>query len=83
MEFCDAYAKPFTLLVIADLPGVPREDHERFRAWLGDGSRNAGNPEGEHQGDQVFANLEPYFTRYIESGLPRPVPSRSCSSTST
>ncbi len=66
MEFCDAYAKPFTLLVIADLPGVPREDHERFRAWLGDGSRNAGNPEGEHQGDQVFANLEPYFTRYIE-----------------
>ena len=35
VEFADAYAKPFTLLVIADLLGVPREDHETFRGWLG------------------------------------------------
>src|SRR5262249_42478251 len=28
VEFSAAYAKPFTLLVIADLLGVPREDHE-------------------------------------------------------
>ena len=27
--------EPFTLLVIADLLGVPREDHETFRGWLG------------------------------------------------
>jgi cytochrome P450 len=35
VEFCGAYAGPFTLLVIADLLGVPREDHETFRGWLG------------------------------------------------
>lgn len=65
VEFCAAYARPFTLLVIADLLGVPREDHEQFRGWLA-GERNVGNPDGEHSGDQVFANLEPYFTRYVE-----------------
>jgi cytochrome P450 len=66
LEFCDAYAKPFTLLVIAELLGVPREDHEQFRQWLRVEGRNAGNPQGEHQGDRVFANLHPYFTRYVE-----------------
>jgi cytochrome P450 len=66
-EFCDAYARPFTLLVIADLLGVPREDHERFRGWLqGDGTPVAGDTEGKGGGDQVFANLYPYFTRYVE-----------------
>ena len=66
MEFCRAYAKPFTLLVIADLLGVPREDHETFRGWLGGASGTVGDPQGRHAGDQVFANLSPYFTRYIE-----------------
>jgi len=31
-EFLEAYAKPFSLLVIADLLGVPAEDHDEFRA---------------------------------------------------
>ena len=66
MEFSAAYAKPFTLLVIADLLGVPREDHNTFRRWLGGESGNVGDPQGRHAADQVFANLEPYFTRYIE-----------------
>jgi cytochrome P450 len=66
VEFNAAYAKPFTLLVIADLLGVPREDHETFRGWLGGEHGTAGDPKGRHVGDQVFANLEPYFTRYIE-----------------
>jgi cytochrome P450 len=30
VEFSHAYARPFTLLVIADLLGVPREDHKTF-----------------------------------------------------
>ncbi|ODQ85167.1 cytochrome P450 [Mycolicibacterium holsaticum] len=30
-EFLTAYAKPFSLLVIADLLGVPVEDHEEFK----------------------------------------------------
>lgn len=66
IEFNDAYAKPFTLLVVADLLGVPHEDHETFRGWLGGQRGTVGDPEGRHVGDQVFANLEPYFTRYIE-----------------
>lgn len=33
-EFVSAYAAPFAMLVIADLLGVPREDHELFRKNL-------------------------------------------------
>jgi cytochrome P450 len=66
VEFSAAYARPFTLLVIADLLGVPRNDHETFRSWLGGQHGNVGDPKGRHGGDRVFANLHPYFTRYIE-----------------
>jgi cytochrome P450 len=65
-EFSHAYARPFTLLVIADLLGVPRQDHETFRGWLGGQHYNVGDPKGRHGGDRVFANLHPYFTQYIE-----------------
>lgn len=34
-EFLAEYAKPFSLLVIADLLGVPEEDHKEFRTVLG------------------------------------------------
>ena len=64
-EFCAAYARPFTLLVIADLLGVPRDDHKLFRGWLGGAQGNVGDPEGRVGGDVVFANLHPYFARYI------------------
>ena len=66
MEFSAAYAKPFTLLVIADLLGVPREDHDKFRGWLGGERGNVGDPQGRHVADEVFANLAPYFMSYIE-----------------
>jgi len=66
VEFSNAYARPFTLLVIADLLGVPREDHETFRSWLGGQKGTVGDPQGRHFGDRVFANLHPYFARYIE-----------------
>lgn len=33
-EFIDDYAGPFTLLVVADLLGVPEEEHETFREEL-------------------------------------------------
>jgi cytochrome P450 len=62
-EFCAAYANPFTLLVIADLLGVPREDHDTFRSWLG--KALAGDVAGGF-GDRVLANLYPSFLRYIE-----------------
>jgi cytochrome P450 len=66
VDFSNAYAKPFTLLVIADLLGVPREDHATFRGWLGAPKGTVGDPQGRDFGDQVFANLHPYFARYIE-----------------
>jgi cytochrome P450 len=66
-ELCEVYARPFTLLVIADLLGVPREDHARFRGWLqGEDTPVAGDSAGKGGGDQVFANLNPYFARYVE-----------------
>ncbi len=34
-EFLAAYARPFSLLVVADLLGVPEEDHEEFRSAFG------------------------------------------------
>jgi len=66
VEFNAAYARPFTLLVIADLLGVPREDHAQFRRWVGGPQGNVGNPEGEHGGDLILGKLAPYFARYIE-----------------
>jgi cytochrome P450 len=33
-EFVSEYAQPFTLMVIAELEGVPEEDYSRFRARL-------------------------------------------------
>jgi len=72
VEFSAGYARPFTLLVIADLLGVPREHHETFRGWLGGQAGNVGDPKGRHAGDSVFANLHPYFTRYIEERRAEP-----------
>jgi cytochrome P450 len=66
IEFCAAYARPFTLLVIADLLGGPHEDFKTFRGGLGGGAGNVGDPKGRVGGDRVFANLHPYFARYIE-----------------
>ena len=51
-EFLEDYAKPFSLLVIADLLGVPAKDHDEFRAAfakeqvgaLGEESPTAHNP---------------------------------------
>jgi cytochrome P450 len=62
-EFLGDYAKPFTLLVIADLLGVPDEDHAKFRERL----------QGEHRPTKgnvtVHKPLEflyEQFTTYID-----------------
>ena len=34
-EFISAYTQPFAMLVVADLLGVPEEDHQRFREGFG------------------------------------------------
>ena len=70
VEFCSAYAGPFTMLVVADLLGVPPEDHATLVGWLlGDGEEKhlAGTPQANQSGAEVLARLYPYFTRYIEA----------------
>ncbi|HXX90061.1 MAG TPA: cytochrome P450 [Acidimicrobiales bacterium] len=57
-EFIGAYAEPFTLLVIADLEGVPESDHGTFREHL---STKAG-----HLEHKPLEFLYEQFTAYIE-----------------
>ena len=70
VEFCSGYANPFTMLVIADLLGVPPEDHATLVGWLqGDREQKnlAGGPQGNKSGAEVLARLYPYFTSYMEA----------------
>ena len=59
-EFLHDYAEPFTLLVIADLEGVPEADHGLFRDRL---STLPGAAVGEHK---PLEFLYDKFTEYIE-----------------
>ena len=64
-EVLSAYAKPFALLTIADLLGVPEEDHEVFQLQLG------GQLPGAMDEDKAFTSnplefLEETFGGYIE-----------------
>ncbi len=63
-EFITDYAKPFTLLVIADLLGVPEDDHELFRARLG-GRGNVGSTEGAMSHNPLEFLYE-QFSAYVE-----------------
>jgi len=70
VEFCGDYAGPFSMLVIADLLGVPAEDHETLVGWLQgepDDKNLAGTVRSSQSGAEVLARLYPYFTRYIEA----------------
>jgi cytochrome P450 len=66
-EFGAEYAKPFALLVVADMLGVPEEDHQQFRAVL------ASDMPGTHVGaldhEEVAVNplewLDEKFIAYI------------------
>lgn len=68
-EFLSAYAKPFSLLVIADLLGVPESDHDEFRQVLG--APRPGAIVGSLEGDQLAMNplawLDDKFVAYLEA----------------
>ena len=63
-EFITEFAQPFTLLVVADLLGVPEADHDAFRAEL------ATNPTGIGSKEQISHKplefLYDRFTAYVE-----------------
>jgi cytochrome P450 len=63
-EFISDYAQPFTLLVVADLLGVPEEDHESFRAELATNPMGVGSK--EPTGHKPLEFLYDRFTAYIE-----------------
>ncbi len=67
-EFISAYAQPFAMLVVADLLGVPEEDHQQFREGFGlsgtvgeVGAGQDGNP-----GENPLSWLDQWFAAYIE-----------------
>src|SRR6516165_7213797 len=70
-EFLTAYSKPFSLLAIADLLGVPREDHKEFRAALAS-PHLMGNIEGEGAAINPLEFLDEKFSAYIEERRVRP-----------
>ena len=67
-EFITAFAQPFAMLVVADLLGVPDEDHQRFREGFGltgtVGEVGAG--EDSNVGANPLAWLDTWFAAYIE-----------------
>ncbi|MGE2715303.1 cytochrome P450 [Mycolicibacterium litorale] len=67
-EFLAAYAKPFSLLVVADLLGVPEEDHEEFREAFG--AERPGSRIGALDHETISVNplawADEKFSQYIE-----------------
>ncbi|MEZ0365181.1 cytochrome P450 [Mycobacterium sp. pUA109] len=69
-EFLEDYAKPFSMLVIADLLGVPAADHHEFRTVLG------GEQVGSLDDDPLTHNplqwLDDKFYAYIDDRRQEP-----------
>jgi cytochrome P450 len=66
-EFKGTFAGPFAMLVIADLLGVPEEDHETFRSALGPGNRSAvGSTKRDAMQHSPLEFLYARFTDYVE-----------------
>ena len=73
-DFLAEYAKPFSLLVIADLLGVPEEDHQEFRVVLGaerPGAR-VGSLDHESVGTNPLEFLDEKFSGYLADRRSRP-----------
>jgi cytochrome P450 len=72
-EFIGAYTQPFAMLVVADLLGVPEEDHLRFRQGFGllGSVGELGVDEGE-QTLNALQWLDDYFATYIEDRRANP-----------
>ena len=62
-ELIRDYAKPFAMLVIADLLGVPEDDHESFRRQLSGGSVGSTESAMEHS---PLEFLYARFSDYVE-----------------
>ncbi len=73
-EFIGEYCNPFTLFVIADLLGVPEDEHEEFRTALA--HRPGSNAVGSTKDSMSHNPLEwlyDRFSRYIEDRRRQPL----------
>jgi cytochrome P450 len=64
-EFVEDYAKPFSMLVIADLLGVPENDHKVFRETLAATDEVAGALDDDSPAHNPLLWLDDKFTGYI------------------
>lgn len=64
-EFLEAYSKPYSLLAVANLLGVPEADHKEFRAALAN-SHTAGNLDHNPAAINPLEFLDEKFSFYIE-----------------
>ncbi len=73
-EFLTEYAQPFSMLVIADLLGVPEEDHRTFRDVLATPSEGmrVGALDHEPLAHNPLAWLDDKFSRYLEDRRAHP-----------
>ena len=73
-EFISEYSQPFAMLVIADLLGVPEEDHKLFRTRLGGTpGRVTGEAEQEQPEDlNALGFLDGWFKTYVEDRRRQP-----------
>jgi cytochrome P450 len=60
-EFIEDFAQPYTLLVIADLLGVPEEDHQMLLEKTGIGVLPGGTDEKQSMGHHTLDPLYDYF----------------------
>lgn len=65
-EFIADFAGPFSMVVIADLLGVPEEDHDLFRRGTGQAKGGFGNTDGEQLAHGPLEFLYGEFTNYLE-----------------
>jgi cytochrome P450 len=66
-EFISAYTQPFAMLVVADVLGVPEEDHRRFREGFGlSGAPGELGADQSTQATNALGWLDDYFATYIE-----------------
>jgi len=65
-ELVSEYATPFTMLVVADLLGVPEDEHDEFRAALARRAHHAVGSTKDSMRGNPLEWLYDRFSRYIE-----------------
>jgi cytochrome P450 len=77
-EFISAYAQPFAMLAVADVLGVPEEDHAAFRqifglsATPGEIGADHGQADAPPESLNFLASLDDRFAAYIEDRREHP-----------